>query len=60
MAVVNKSVDEIVELEVQKKKVTTFVDWLRVSLRAERLKDQFIADLQEYYAIATTGEVAFS
>jgi len=60
MAIVNRSVDEIVELETRQKNAKTFVDWLAVTSRAEALKEQFLADLRDFYAVAARGEVAFS
>jgi hypothetical protein len=60
MAVVNKSVDEILVLEKKKKTARTFQDWLEAHSRAELLKEEFMADLNAFYRIAQTGEVAFS
>lgn len=60
MAVVNKSVDEILELEEKKKTVKTFADWLRITARAEALKDSFMADLRQFYRVANGATVAFS
>lgn len=52
MAVLNKSVDEILELEAKQNTVRTFVDWMRVTVRAEKLKAAFMKDLNEFYTLS--------
>lgn len=61
MAVVNRTVDEILILEEQKKRARTFMEYLRIAQLTYRLKKAFMKELAAFYRFSSPpGSTALS
>jgi hypothetical protein len=52
MAVVNRTVDEILKLDAHAQAAPTLWDYLCLVTRSSKMKDAFMAELAEFYSLA--------